>query len=263
MTEAAFIQEVQDEITASGSLPVVLSEKEIQRLIKQASRWFYENYGYAVERHYYVIPLGSFNSDSFKKNRVLQLPECVVSVFEVKEISGIGKLGNMDKDFAIDRLLASEIFLSSFTGDDLVLRTAQMQFYDLTKAFFLSTIAYDWNKNTHKLSILGRDPKHNVFLDTYVHIPMDKLFDDIYFLRYVTAQAKISYSRVLGTYPFQLPGGVQIDASSIKGEGEQEIQEIKEKIDSENIPDWFLIFHVHPISILIVMYLILTFLGLI
>ena len=152
-------------------------------------------------------------------------------------------MGNMDKDFSMDRLIASEMFLTSSTGDDLVMRTAQLQFFDLTKAFYLSTIAYDFNRNTHKLRILGRDPSTDVFLNTYVKIPMDRLFDDYYFLRLCTAHAKISYARVLGTYPFQLPGNVTIDSSSIRSEGEAEIQEIKQTIDSENTPDWFIIWH--------------------
>jgi hypothetical protein len=55
-----------------------------------------------------------------------------------------------------------------------------------------------------------------------------------YFLRLCTAHAKISYSRVLGTYPFQLPGNVTINTSDIRSEGESEIDKIKEEIDNQH-----------------------------
>lgn len=243
MTETDFINQIQDEITASGSLPIVLDEREIQRIIKQQSKWAFENYGSAVEIQYYVIQSAQFKNKEFTANRMIQLPECVVSVYECKEVGGLGKMGNMDKSFSMDRLIASEIFLTSGTGDDLVMRTAQLSFMDMTKAFYLNTIAYDFNRNTHKLKVLGRTPLTDMFLNTYVKIPIDRLFDDYYFLRLCTAHAKVSYARVLGTYPFQLPGNVTIDAGSIRTEGQDEIKEIKEQIDSENQPDWFLIWH--------------------
>ena len=244
MTELDFITNIQDEITVSGQLPAMLEEREIQRIIKQQSNWAYLNYQYAVESQYFVIKKDNFSGPEFSAQRSLQLPDCVVSVYSLKEISGAGGMGNVNKDFSVDRLMASEMFLTSFTGDDLVMRTAQMSFFDLSKAFFLNTIAYDFNANTKKLRLIGHNPKTDVCLETYVKIPIDRLFDDYYFLRLCTAHAKLSYARLLGTYGLQLPGGVQIDFSSIRSEGEAEIDKIKEQIDSENVPDWFMIWHV-------------------
>lgn len=243
MTESEFIKQIQDEITVSGALPIVIEDVEIQRIIKQAAKWFWENYGDAVETKYYIIKKEDFETDSFKEGRHIQLPDCIVSVYDVREVSGFGRIGNIDKDLSADKLIASEVFLSSYTGDDLVMRTAAMGFFDLTKAFFLNRISYDWNRNTHKLKILGRDPQYDVVLTTYIKIDLDRLFDDYYFIRWCTAESKKSFARILGTYPFPLPGGVQIDISTLREEGVSEIQEIKESINSENTPSWFLVYH--------------------
>ena len=243
MTTASFIQEVQAEMTGSGSLPVVLEEPEILRVVRQSSAWFYENWGDAVETDHYVIEKKSFNNEQFKKNRQIILPDCVVSVYQFKEINGVGRLGNIDRDFAEDRLIASEIFLSSFHGDDLVMRTAQYQYFDLAKAFFLEQIAYDFNRNTHKLKVLGRDPKFDMYIQVYSKIPIDKLYDDYYFLRYVTARCKISLSRILGMYQFPLPGGVTVNADMLRDEGKEEMDWVLERMDQETQPDWFMMFH--------------------
>ena len=112
MTQKQFFDHIQGEITAGGALPVVIEEKELLRIEKQASMWFYENWLSSVEQQHYVIKKSQFNNEIFKKTRKIDMPECVVTVFECKEINGVGRLGNIDRDFAEDRLIASEIFLS-------------------------------------------------------------------------------------------------------------------------------------------------------
>lgn len=243
MTRAELIDMMTAEITGSGALPYSIPEREANRIIEQALNWFYANYGPAVETQYYIVEKKWFTEPEFKKYRSILLPDCVISVFEVKEVTGGGRLGTVDRDFSDNRLLASELFLSPFQSDDLVLRTAQYSYWDLTQAFILERISYDFNRNTKRLKILGRDPKRNVFIQTYAKIEENKLYDDWFFQRWVTAQAKISLARILGTFTFNLPGGIQIDASSIRDEGKEELQEIKTKIDEENSPDWFFIFH--------------------
>ena len=231
------------EITGSGSLPYSIPVRESNRIIDQALNWFYVNYGPAVETQYYVIERKWFSESEFKQHRSILLPDCVISVFEVKEITGGGRLGTVDRDFADNRLIASELFLSPFQSDDLVLRTAQYSYWDLTQAFILERLSFDFNRNTKRLKILGRDPKRNVFIQTYAKIEESKLYDDWFFQRWCIANAKISLSRILGAFKFNLPGGVEVNGDMFKEEGKEEIEQIKTKIDEENAPDWFYIFH--------------------
>lgn len=243
MTRDELIELMNNEITASGALPYSIPAREAERIVDQALNWFYINYGPAVETQYYVIQRQWFSDPEFKKTRSILLPDCVVSVWECREISGGGRLGTIDRDFSDNRLLAAEIYLAPFASDDLVLRTAQYSYWDLTKAFILERVRYDYNANTHRLKILGRDPRKNLFINTYVKIEESKLYDDWFFQRYVIAQGKVSLGRILGMFQFNLPGGIAIDGSKMSDEGKEEIEQIKTKIDEENSPDWFYIFH--------------------
>jgi hypothetical protein len=243
MTRAELIEMVNDEITGSCSLPYSVPEREMERIINQALNWFYVNYGPAVETQYYVITKDWFQTKEFKATRTLLLPDCVISVFEIREINGGGRLGTIDADFYDNRLLAAELFLSPFASDDLVLRTAQYSYWDLTQAFILERVSYDFNRNTKRLKILGRNPKRNCFVQTYAKIEENRLYDDWFFQRWVTSQAKMSLGRILGFFTFNLPGGVQVNADTLKEEGKEELAEIKQRIDDENSPDWFYIFH--------------------
>jgi hypothetical protein len=104
-------------------------------------------------------------------------------------------------------------------------------------------VSYDFNRNTHRLKIIGRNPKRNCAITTYVKIEENRLYDDWFFQRYVTAQGKIALGRILGFFTFNLPGGIAVNADSIKEEGKEELEKILTTIDEENSPDWFYIFH--------------------
>ena len=243
MTKNDLVQQVNRELDSSFALPIQIQPEEIERLIDQEKVWFYENYRDAVETQYYIIKLDQFASQDFRANRTILMPDCVVSVFEVKEITGAGLLGTVDRDFADNKLIASEIYLSPFLGDGLVYRIAQYQFYDLTKAFFMDLIRFDYNRRTKKLKIMGRDPKRDVFIQTYVGIPDDKLYDDYYFFRMICSKAKLSLARQLSFFDFNLMGGIKINVTDLRSEAQTEIDKILTDIDAQNTPDYFVVWH--------------------
>lgn len=240
MTEAQLVAEISAEITNSCALPYSLNDAEVKRIIKRAKSWFFENYQYAVEDRLIAIPLEVFQHQDFKATRMVQMPDCVVSVYHLAEVSGVGIIGNPERDFSDSKLLGAEIFLSPFQGDNLVYRTAMYSYFDLAKAYSLETVAHSWNRNTKRITVLGRNPFKNCFVRCMVKIPDEALFDDDLFIRYCLAQAKINLGRTLGVFSYNLPGGVQINFEGIKQDGLDEMTAIKEQIDQENSPDWFL-----------------------
>lgn len=256
MTEADLIQEVKDEISHSCSLPYNLNDQEIKRIIKRARAFFYDNYQYAVEDRIFVLKKNLFSEPAFRASRQIQLPECVVSVYDVREVNGSGLTGTPDKDFGDSKLLGSELMLSPFVGDNLVYRTVLYSFFDLAKAYLLESFAFNYNKNTKKLTINGRDPSRtnttmggsdstlyagiDVGVRAYIAIPEESLYDDELFVRYVLAEAKINLGRLLGTFEYNLPGGVRVNYSNIQTLGTTEKAEIIAMIKDENTPSYFL-----------------------
>jgi hypothetical protein len=131
-------------------------------------------------------------------------------------------------------------------------------YFDLAKAYLLNTFAFKWNKNSKKLTILGRDPNRSgkgqqgqlaqgfgaggtdVSVRCFVALNDDDLFADELFVRYCIAKSKIALANMLSVFTYNLPGGVQINASDIKATGESELQEVMDMINSENTPSYFL-----------------------
>lgn len=256
MTEADLIQEIRDDISHSCALPYNLNDQEIKRIIKRARAYFYDNYQYAVEDRIFVLGKELFSAPSFRATRQIQLPSCIVSVYDVREVNGSGLIGTPDKDFGDSKLLGSELMLSPFAGDNLVYRTVLYSFFDLAKAYLLETYAFNFNKNTKKLTINGRDPNRSGATDGgtsttlfegtdvgvrgYIAIPEEDLYDDELFVRFCLAEAKINIGRLLGTFEYNLPGGVRVNYSNIQTLGTTEKAEIMQMIKDENTPSYFL-----------------------
>ena len=240
MTEKQLIQQIKDEVSHSCALPYSLQEPEIQRIIKRARAFFFDNYEYAVEDKFIRLGTDIFQHPEFKSKRTIQLPDCVVSVYEMKEVNGVGIFGQVDRDFSDSKLLGAEIFLSPFQGDNLLYRTVMYSYFDLARAYMLETVAFSFNKNTKRLTVMGRNPRIDCVLRAYVMIPDESLYDDELFVRYCLAQAKINLGRMLGVFQYNLPGGVTINFDSIKQDGKDELAEIIAKIDSDNAPGWFM-----------------------
>ena len=243
MTRDELIGKVLAEITVSGSLPNLVKPEEVLRIIEKESIYFYNQYVDATSKDYLVIKLTTFQCAEFKRSRTLILPDCVEGVSQCQEISGWGRFGTIDRDFAEARLLASEIFLTSFSGDDLVIRTAQAAYFDLARAYIKDAIRYEYNKNTRKLKILGGDPFYDVLLTVYNKIPQDRLYDDHTFQDWIIANSKLSFARLVGTFNLALPGNVTINGESMRAEAEAKIVELKEYMKGLDPPNYFQFFH--------------------
>lgn len=259
MTELELIREIEDALSYSCSLPYNLNQTEIQRIIKRARDYFYDNYQYSVEKRIIVLGRAIFASPNFTATRQIKLPDNIVSVFDVRETNGIGISGNPDRDFGDSKLLGSELLLSPFVGDNLVYRTVMYSYFDLARAYLLETFAYNFNKNTKKLTILGRDPNRvntagvagagvngdypggvDVAISCFVKIVEDDLYADELFVRYCIGKSKEALGNMLSVFDYNLPGGVKVNAQSIISMGKEEVQEVMQMINDENTPSYFL-----------------------
>lgn len=229
MTRAELILEVKSELTVSSALPYSVSDPEINRIINQSKRWFNKYYDGSSIFRYYVIPIGDFGSSDFLSgdagDRMIQMPDCVVSVSEVKEMGGVFPSALISGAMGYSMSLRSPESVTTIA--------ARQSFYDLTKAFSIQIIAFKYNNAARKISIIGRSPRRDVVISAEVEIAENDLFEDYNFIRFVTATAKISLGRVLGMFDYKLAGGITVNGGDIKSEGETELEQIKEQINLE------------------------------
>lgn len=233
-----FILAVQDEISASCSLPFKIPEQEIMRIIKNdALKWFWKHYEYSMETSYLKIPLDAMQSNEFKCSRKLKLPDCIYSVIRLQEAKG-----NLDirGDFSVEKFYLRDVYTNqNFDVEGLTYYVMNSMYFDLVKSILGAEMRYDFNYLTHNLTLLGEIPDKPAVATVLKKIPDEALFDDDYFLEYVVSKSMIQLGRILGTVQMPLIGNATIDFDSFKSDGKERLDALKELIKGEEGADYF------------------------
>jgi hypothetical protein len=242
MTEQEFISDVKQELTVACAVPIVPKDAELKRIIKYAAEWFYKNFEDSVEERYYAIPKTVFRSDAFRRNRTIPMPDCVFSVFQLKKLkedfsSSLSFDGT--SDLGIDKFIFKDSANLGFGSESLMYYVVNLFWLDTTSHIMNHTITYNFNRNSHKLFIGGETPDRDIVASCFVKMDLEFLFNEEVFYRYVVATAKTQMSRVIGTFKYPLPGGVEINYDLLREEGKDMLKEIKEEIRKDEGMDFF------------------------
>lgn len=243
MTRNQLIQNIQKYLTGTWGLPARLNENEISERIDDALRFFYREYDQALEDKWIVVKKEYFASSEFKDTRKIILPECVEYVAEcrISRLTSLFSLG--DADLSISRMVAADVFLGSYSSDDMVNRVAFLSYYDLSKTFIRDWVRYDYNPNTKELYIEGGTPDNNLGLRVWKHVDPEKLFNDYLFLDYVRGIALESMGRMMSVFTMSLPGNVSINADMLRSQGTEMIEKVKTKIEENQPSNYILTSH--------------------
>ena len=242
MTREDFIQNIVDEITISGSLNVTVKTKEIERIIDNDNRNVFRNWRDAVELRYGIIPVSQFRTPEFRQSRTIQFPDCVWGIEEFREIRDGSRLfGINDPDLSMERVMGSDLWLSPFSSDVITTRTVSYSWFDLARSFTLKDINFHFNLNTKRVQVIGHDPIAPVLCRVFVQIEDAALYDDYMFLKQCIGKTMVQIPRVLKTFEVTLVGGVSI-GTYFMDLGKQYLDEVKEYINGQQNPDWFLMF---------------------
>lgn len=243
MSEQEFISEIKSALSAACAIPVGIRDAEIKRIIKQSAKWFYRNYEDATEERFYAIPVDCFDTEAFRKKRTVLMPSCVISVFSLKKLrDNFGFSSSFDgtsNDLTLERVLFSNSSQIGNNSENLMYYTMNLYWLDTMSHVLNHTIGFNYNRNSKKLFFAGETPDRDCIASCIVELPIENLYDDETFFRYVEARSKIQISNVLGTFDFKLPGGISINYDLIRSEGQEAYQEIKEEIKGDNAMDFF------------------------
>lgn len=248
--DMAFIQRVQSEVTQSCALPFALPLDRIPAFILQAAEWFWLNCDWCSEERMYVIKNEEFCKRGM--NKIVTLPNRIIGIHGVYRVQSQMRYGAMG-DFSLERMMMSSY--SQFGGVGTIGGGVQgspgMAGYSLTDVVsslyevdtfnqvLNAPLTYDYNILSHKLVILGDLKWQDVLINCYVRSKIQDLYNFYYFFRFVVCLAKLSLSRIYGTFEFKLPGGVTINYSTFSEEADKEMDEIKEWVQNHNGVSYF------------------------
>lgn len=234
---------VKNEITVGGQLPLKITDEELNRIINNETEQVYTLYREAITNRYVILPYYLFQTESFRKNRTFQFPKCVTGIQEFKEMKSntmFFGLETGDRDITFEKALQADIWMNINGGDLIASKTIQWSVWDQMKNFILKDIQFKFNPITHRLLVLGHDPQKNVFVNFFVKVAQEEIWEDPWVRKWICAKAKKQMAKVLGLFTATLLGGVQINYQLLQTEADAEITECKEWFDKCNVPDWFI-----------------------
>jgi hypothetical protein len=244
LTIEEFIDQIQNEITIGCSLPKILPDVEIRRIVEtRAMPYFYRNYQYAVQKLYFLLRKEAFETEEFTKYRYVDVPCEIQSVVYLYEVRGASlfQLGINTPNLSVNLGVTNQPYLSSYVttiGELGVYKTALDSMSDMLNQLNKYTLRYHYNQLQHRLHILT-NVKYDVIIEAYANIQPEYLFKDDLFVKYVTGWAKIQIGRMTGTYDFTLPGGVKINSADLVAQGKEEIKEAEEEIKGQSNSGFF------------------------
>lgn len=114
-------------------------------------------------------------------------------------------------------------------------RTVKMTQQNVTEAIYGTkhAIPHDFNRLTKTLFI-NKSMGNSVMIQAICNVPVQYLYEDDLFIKYVYARCKKELKRVLGGHTFELPGGVQLNADEICSGADEEIQSVEEILKNYN-----------------------------
>lgn len=244
MTKDELTNWINDEITLGGSISIELPKKEIKRVIEKATKEVYQLYADSVEQKYMFIPKELFYRPEFRQDRVIQFADCITAVTRFQEAHKMYNFyGFNDPDMSFQKAVNSAIYFGSqFNNEWLTSMQVAWLSWDQMKTFTLVDIRHYWNPNTHRLQVLGHDPKTDVICEMMVKVPEEALWEDGMVRKYICGKCKVEVSRLIGTFTSNLIGGITVNSGLYKDEGTEEITEAKEYFTNTNKGYWFVSF---------------------
>ena len=242
--DAQFIQYCISEITEDGMLPFTLPPQSLIRIIRDCALWFYANCDQAVQEKWYGIKFDDLKVDEVK-NKTIRLPDQIEAVIEIKQV-------NAAENFRrLARFMREPIYFSSaynmlgaggsamsglgnpyrLADRDIATEEAFSRMYEvqLFKTLLQKGLRFDYNPYSKILVFLGR-VESNLVLSTLCRIPVQSLYNDIRFRKYVVGKAMSRLKKILSMFGFHYPGNVELNIDELETQGKEIVDAIEEEI---------------------------------
>ena len=106
---------------------------------------------------------------------------------------------------------------------------ARMYEVQLFKTLLQKGLRFDYNPYSKILVFLGR-VESDIVLAVMERIPVQSLYNDIRFRKYVVGKAMMRLKKILSLFDFQYPGNIKLNFEEIEKQGAEIVEKIEEEI---------------------------------
>jgi hypothetical protein len=245
MTIDQLVDIVQADLTISGLFDKVIPDIEIIRLVREeALDWFYKNYQFSKLKMFYYMEKSFMTTEQYHRNQYLILPPEIEDIVRIIKIDNptMFRLGIQAPHLSINMGVTNQPFLTSFVstaGELGVYRSVISNFADQINKMTTNTIRFNFNHISKRLMFLT-GINTDMMLEVYSRIEEEEMFDNVYFKQYVIGLCQTRMGMALGRFNFNMPGNFQYNASDMISQGQEKMNKVIEKIQSETNTAWFI-----------------------
>lgn len=245
LTMMEMVDKVQNNLRVSCRLPKIVQDEEIERIIvDEAAPFFYEEDYYAIQRDYYYVPFRSLDFVSDTGIASVFLPEEIQNVSYVFMVDkfDLFQIGTTPHALSVE-LGANQAYMPSYLqaiGDFGVYRANLEGFADMMNELFnRHAYKFSYDNKTGKL-IASTEINKDLVLEVSGRIPLENLFLDNAFYRWVVGRTKVQAGLVTGQVKFNLPGGTEINMSDLVSQGKEEMKDAETRVNERSrLNPWF------------------------
>lgn len=223
-----FVENLDNRLTMFGELPYTVPERMIIQQIKQAALLFYRTYFNAVQKVYFFIDnsdLKKFSEDYFSKVFIEGFRGYMVNLHpSIRVVKDIWET-NKEREFGVNELIENlqygvnpAYYGQSLLGinQNLYITEAACKMVEQAtiSTVFSESIPFDFNPLSHQLMI-GKELKRSIVLECERDVPIQNLYNDDLFDRYVYGLCKRELKRMIGSHTIQLPGDTTLNVDEI------------------------------------------------
>lgn len=236
-----YIDTVENKLTMFRQLPYTVPRLMVIENIKSAARAFYRQYYNAIHDAFVFLDLSDIKKMSeecfhvdynqgFRGHLVRLHPS-------IRVVTGVYET-NLQQPQTVNDVVQQlawgvnpQYYGQSLIGinNNLYITEYTCKMVEITamQNIFGDGVPFDYNPLTHMFSVY-RDVKHNLVLKCERDIPLQNLYNDELFDRYVMALCKISLRTMVGSHTMNLPGEVTVDIENLCYGADSEKDKVEE-----------------------------------
>jgi len=234
--DVAFLDLISSRITGSGALPFELPADAFFAIVVRSLKWFWYWYPDATQDQILFIPKQSIvDAPQSGGNIDLLLPNGIEGILDWKAANGSGLGYRMDEALKIGLLntygSGGGGRGSGYGSSAHNVSNAVIQMYEIAqyKETFTRGIRATFNKNTRIFRLMTSIPD-GLALEAATRLHPAQLYGDYMFEDYVTAAVEEQLGRIMTTFNFKMPGGVQLNYDQIASNGRDRKRELEDEI---------------------------------
>lgn len=236
-----FIELIQREVSEHSAIPLEIKPDRVKTIIGDCAKYFYEWHPQAIERKHLIVlrsDIENAKSDGF--NAVLKLPDAIKFIYRIRRTNGYSNL--IQARYLSSPLMGLNRFNSMTnsigglgTQRDFVSTTLAMYEFQTKNSMSHNNrgVSHSWSELSNNITFLS-DVDNDLVLECGVRIPITNLYSDLWFKMYVVGYCLQSLSRIVGTYDHRYVGGVTINWSEWKTDGEKMVEKVEEELKIYN-----------------------------